>query len=120
MTASEIRFCRELADLGRVRAKAVGVELVVVGIRDIIPPGEMKELMNKVTEAKKAAEANLIVARQEATAATKPYHGSARLPLAIATICGSLRLFASLYARALSFIPPRASTLHRATSRPAS
>ena len=32
-------------------------------IRDVILPGDMKDLMNKVTEAKKAAEANLIVRR---------------------------------------------------------
>jgi regulator of protease activity HflC (stomatin/prohibitin superfamily) len=31
-----------------------------VGVRDIILPGEMKDLMNKVTEAKKAAEANRV------------------------------------------------------------
>jgi regulator of protease activity HflC (stomatin/prohibitin superfamily) len=37
-----------------MRAKALGVELIAVGIRDIILPGEMKDLMNKVTEAKKA------------------------------------------------------------------
>ena len=30
-----------------------GVEVVTLGVRDIILPGEMKELMNKVVEAKK-------------------------------------------------------------------
>ena len=44
----------ELADMVRARAKTLGVELIAVGIRDIILPGEMKDLMNKVTEAKKA------------------------------------------------------------------
>jgi hypothetical protein len=38
---------------------------VAEGIRDVILPGDMKDLMNKVTEAKKAAEANLIVRREE-------------------------------------------------------
>jgi regulator of protease activity HflC (stomatin/prohibitin superfamily) len=33
-----------------------------------ILPGEMKDLMNKVTEAKKAAQANLIVRREETAA----------------------------------------------------
>ena len=41
----------------RPRAKALGLELISVGIRDVIMPGEMKDLMNRVTEAKKAAEA---------------------------------------------------------------
>jgi translation initiation factor IF-3 len=34
----------------------LGLEVVSVGIRDVILPGDMKDLMNKVTEAKKAAE----------------------------------------------------------------
>jgi regulator of protease activity HflC (stomatin/prohibitin superfamily) len=50
------------------RAKNLGVEVMNVGIRDIILPGEMKALMNRVTEAKKAAEANLIVRREETAA----------------------------------------------------
>ncbi len=49
-----------------------------MGIRDIILPGEMKDLMNKVTEAKKAAEANLI-ARREETAAMRSQANTARL-----------------------------------------
>jgi regulator of protease activity HflC (stomatin/prohibitin superfamily) len=68
----------ELADMVRVRAKALGVELIAVGIRDVILPGEMKDLMNKVTEAKKAAEANLI-ARREETAAMRSQANTAKL-----------------------------------------
>jgi regulator of protease activity HflC (stomatin/prohibitin superfamily) len=49
-----------------------------VGIRDIIPPRGMKDLMNKVTEAKKAAEANLI-ARREETAAMRSQANTAKL-----------------------------------------
>ena len=68
----------ELTDMVRTRAKALGVELIAVGIRDIILPGEMKDLMNKVTEAKKAAEANLI-ARREETAAIRSQANTAKL-----------------------------------------
>jgi regulator of protease activity HflC (stomatin/prohibitin superfamily) len=68
----------ELLDTVRGRAKAFGVELIAVGIRDIILPGEMKELMNRVTEAKKAAEANLI-ARREETAAMRSQANTAKL-----------------------------------------
>ena len=67
----------ELADMVRARAKTLGVELIAVGIRDIILPGEMKDLMNKVTEAKKAAEANLI-SRREETAAMRSQAGTDR------------------------------------------
>ena len=60
------------------RARALGLDIISVGIRDVILPGEMKELMNKVTEAKKAAEANLIVRREE-TAAMRSQANTARL-----------------------------------------
>ena len=49
-----------------------------MGVRDIILPGEMKDLMNKVTEAKKAAEANLIVRREE-TAAMRSQANTAKV-----------------------------------------
>jgi regulator of protease activity HflC (stomatin/prohibitin superfamily) len=68
----------ELTAQVRPRASTVGIELISVGIRDIILPGEMKDLMNKVTEAKKAAEANLIVRREE-TAAIRSQVNSAKL-----------------------------------------
>jgi regulator of protease activity HflC (stomatin/prohibitin superfamily) len=62
----------------RRRVSAFGLEIVTVGIRDIILPGEMKDLLNKVTEAKKAAEANLIVRREE-TAAMRSQLNTAKL-----------------------------------------
>ena len=49
-----------------------------VGVRDIILPGETKDLMNRVTEGKKAAEANLI-ARREETAAMRSQANTAKL-----------------------------------------
>jgi regulator of protease activity HflC (stomatin/prohibitin superfamily) len=55
-----------------------GLEIVSAGIRDVILPGDMKDLMNKVTEAKKAAEANLIVRREE-TAAMRSQANTAKL-----------------------------------------
>lgn len=60
------------------RASELGLEIVSVGIRDVILPGDMKDLMNKVTEAKKAAEANLI-ARREETAAMRSQANTAKL-----------------------------------------
>jgi regulator of protease activity HflC (stomatin/prohibitin superfamily) len=62
----------------RVRAKALGVELIAVGIRDVVMPGEMKDQMIKVTEAKKAAEANPI-ARREEKAAMRSQANNAKL-----------------------------------------
>lgn len=59
-------------------AAELGLKLLAVGIRDIILPGEMKQLLNKVTEAKKNAEANLITRREE-TAAMRSQANSAKL-----------------------------------------
>jgi regulator of protease activity HflC (stomatin/prohibitin superfamily) len=61
-------IARELRQLVKRRALAFGVEVHDLGIRDVILPGDMKELLNKVTEAKKAAEANLITRREEIAA----------------------------------------------------
>jgi regulator of protease activity HflC (stomatin/prohibitin superfamily) len=68
----------EFEEAVRRRAGEVGLEVVSVGVRDVILPGDMKDLMNKVTEAKKAAEANLIVRREE-TAAMRSQANTARL-----------------------------------------
>jgi regulator of protease activity HflC (stomatin/prohibitin superfamily) len=68
----------ELEEGVRRRVSALGLEVVTVGIRDVILPGEMKELLNKVTEARKAAEANLIVRREE-TAAMRSQANTAKL-----------------------------------------
>ncbi|WP_152049898.1 slipin family protein [Tautonia marina] len=69
---------REAEDLLRARASSLGLEVRSAGIRDLILPGEMKDLMNKVTEARKAAEANLITRREE-TAALRSQANTAKL-----------------------------------------
>ena len=69
---------REIEQALRGRAGELGLEIASVGIRDVILPGEMKDLMNKVTEAKKAAEANLI-SRREETAAMRSQANTAKL-----------------------------------------
>jgi regulator of protease activity HflC (stomatin/prohibitin superfamily) len=62
----------------RRRAGELGLEIASVGIRDVILPGDMKDLMNRVTEARKAAEANLI-SRREETAAMRSQANTAKL-----------------------------------------
>ncbi len=54
------------------------VELKNIHIKDIILPGEMREIFNKVIEAKKRAEANIIKRREE-TAATRSLLNTAKL-----------------------------------------
>ena len=68
----------EFGELLRRRADHLGLEVVAVGVRDVILPGDMKDLMNRVMEAKKAAEANLI-ARREETAAMRSQANTAKL-----------------------------------------
>ncbi len=62
----------------RKTAARFGIEVIKLGIKDIILPGEMKDLLNKVTEAKKASEANA-VARREETAAMRSQANTARI-----------------------------------------
>ena len=50
------------------KASDYGVGILSLGIRDVILPGDMKELFTRVTEAQKAAEANLISRREEVAA----------------------------------------------------
>jgi regulator of protease activity HflC (stomatin/prohibitin superfamily) len=69
---------RELEESARARAEVLGITIVSAGIRDVILPGEMKELMNRVTEARKAAEAALITRREE-TAAMRMQANTAKI-----------------------------------------
>ena len=56
----------------------VGVQLNEISIKDVILPGDMRELLNRVVEAEKMAQANLIRRREE-TAATRSLLNTARL-----------------------------------------
>jgi regulator of protease activity HflC (stomatin/prohibitin superfamily) len=58
----------EIATAVKARAEAVGLKVSGVGIRDLVLPGDMKVLLNKVIEARKQAEANVILRREEAAA----------------------------------------------------
>ncbi|MFL6246380.1 MAG: slipin family protein [Thermoanaerobaculia bacterium] len=71
-------LARELAVMIAPRAAELGITVVNTGIRDIILPGDMKDLMNRVTEAKKAAEASLITRREE-TAAMRMQANTAKI-----------------------------------------
>lgn len=68
----------ELAEMLAPRAAELGITVVTAGIRDIILPGDMKDLMNRVTEARKAAEASLITRREE-TAAMRMQANTAKI-----------------------------------------
>jgi regulator of protease activity HflC (stomatin/prohibitin superfamily) len=58
--------------------EALGVEVNGFGIRDIILPGDVKEIMNQVLIAEKKAQANIIMRREE-TASTRSLLNTAKL-----------------------------------------
>ncbi len=68
----------EILELVSVKASAMGVEVFDAGIRDVILPGEMKEIMNQVLIAEKKAQANSIMRREE-TASTRSLLNTAKL-----------------------------------------
>jgi regulator of protease activity HflC (stomatin/prohibitin superfamily) len=62
----------------RERGETVGLALISFGVKDVILPGEMKELLNRVIAAQKEAEANVILRREE-TAATRSLAQTAKV-----------------------------------------
>lgn len=60
------------------KAEALGIVIKACGIRDIILPGEMKDIMNQVLIAEKKAQANTIMRREE-TASTRSLLNTAKL-----------------------------------------
>jgi SPFH domain / Band 7 family len=69
---------REVRTFVTERAGALGVEIGEIGVKDVILPGDVRDLLNKVVEAERTAKANLI-RRQEETAATRSLLNTARL-----------------------------------------
>jgi regulator of protease activity HflC (stomatin/prohibitin superfamily) len=69
---------QELRAFVRERLGETGIEVTELGVRDVILPGEIRELVNKVVEAERTAKANLI-RRQEETAATRSLLNTAKL-----------------------------------------
>jgi len=60
------------------KVESLGVVLKGAGIRDIILPGDMKDIMNQVLVAEKKAQANTIMRREE-TASTRSLLNTAKL-----------------------------------------
>lgn len=67
-----------IAQAVKTRFAEYGISLQSVGVKDIILPGDMKVILNKVVEAQKEAEANLIKRREE-TQAMRSLHNTAKL-----------------------------------------
>jgi regulator of protease activity HflC (stomatin/prohibitin superfamily) len=69
---------REVRAYVTERAAALGTEIGEIGVKDVILPGDVRELLNKVVEAERVAKAN-IIRRQEETAATRSLLNTSKL-----------------------------------------
>jgi regulator of protease activity HflC (stomatin/prohibitin superfamily) len=67
-----------VADHLEKRFKAIGITVKSVGVKDIILPGDMKDLLGKVVEAEKSAQAN-VIRRREETNATRSLLNTAKV-----------------------------------------
>jgi regulator of protease activity HflC (stomatin/prohibitin superfamily) len=64
--------------LAKRKAETLGVELLAYGVKDIILPGDLKDIMNQVLIAEKRVQANIITRREE-TASTRSLLNTAKL-----------------------------------------
>jgi regulator of protease activity HflC (stomatin/prohibitin superfamily) len=62
----------------QVSAEKMGIEVKSFGIRDIVLPGDIRDIMNKVLVAEKTAQANVIMRREE-TAGMRSLLNTAKL-----------------------------------------
>ncbi len=69
---------REVRAYVTERAATLGAEIGEIGVKDVILPGDVRELLNKVVEAERVAKAN-IIRRQEETAATRSLLNTSKL-----------------------------------------
>lgn len=82
-TLDEVLNDRETVDeqiVAHVRRELgdIGVAVRELGVKDVILPGDMRTLINRVVEAEKTAQAN-IIRRREETAATRSLLNTAKL-----------------------------------------
>jgi regulator of protease activity HflC (stomatin/prohibitin superfamily) len=68
----------EAAAKVRADMAAIGIEVTEISLKDVILPGEMRELLNQVVAAQKEAEAN-IIRRREETNATRSLLNTAKV-----------------------------------------
>ncbi|MEM7432173.1 MAG: slipin family protein [Pseudomonadota bacterium] len=69
---------RDIAEHLGERFAEIGLSVLSVGVKDIILPGDMKDLLGKVVEAEKAAQAN-VIRRREETNATRSLLNTAKV-----------------------------------------
>jgi len=75
---SKEKIATQVMDITLAKAADLGIKLINCGVKDIILPGDVKEIMNQVLIAEKRAQANTITRREE-TASTRSLLNTAKL-----------------------------------------
>jgi regulator of protease activity HflC (stomatin/prohibitin superfamily) len=78
MLAEKVSVDAEAADKVRAEMAEIGIEVGEIALKDVILPGEMREILNRVVAAEKEAEAN-VIRRREETAATRSLLNTAKV-----------------------------------------
>ncbi|MEM1299398.1 MAG: slipin family protein, partial [Pseudomonadota bacterium] len=78
LLAEKVTVDAEAAEKVRAEMGEIGLEVGEIALKDVILPGEMREILNRVVEAEKAAEAN-VIRRREETQATRALLNTAKV-----------------------------------------
>ncbi len=78
LLANKSKAGNYVMDFVKIASSEMGISLFAAGIKDIILPGDMKEILNQVLIAEKKAQANVIMRREE-TASTRSLMNTAKL-----------------------------------------
>ncbi|MCH2163632.1 MAG: slipin family protein [Marinovum sp.] len=78
LLADKVAVSDEAAAEVRREMAAIGLEVGAIALKDVILPGEMREILNRVVTAQKEAEAN-VIRRREETNATRSLLNTAKV-----------------------------------------
>ena len=78
LLAEKVNVDTEAAGAVRAEMAAIGIEVGAIALKDVILPGEMREILTAVVAAEKQAEAN-VIRRREETNATRSLLNTARV-----------------------------------------
>ena len=78
LLAEKVTVDAEAAKAVRAEMARIGIEVGEIALKDVILPGEMREILNRVVAAEKEAEAN-VIRRREETNATRSLLNTAKV-----------------------------------------
>ncbi len=78
LLADKVAVSDEAAERVRTEMNKIGLDVGEIALKDVILPGEMREILNRVVTAEKEAEAN-VIRRREETNATRSLLNTAKV-----------------------------------------